>query len=173
MPATIMLLGPTKWRGEGRHPILRGSPLDTRLALAQLMRDEGAGAFIMEERDAAAGEDNFAFFRRLIREKSVRTFVLFWPFGARLHGLDVEIGHLLSQMEEGRLDAREVYLLAEKRLLGIRSRRATLAWSEPGNRTRYHEDLVARGCRIRRWANEEALRAHVSAIVLEHRRRHG
>lgn len=86
MPATIMLLGPTKWRGEGKHPILRGTPLDTRLALAQLMRDEGAGAFIMDERDAAAGEDNFAFFRRASRLRARRRRCS----GLLLGGVDVE-----------------------------------------------------------------------------------
>lgn len=172
MAAAIMVLGPTLWREARGHAVVRQSPLDARRALAQLIREQGTDAVIMEERNPATGEDNFAFFRRLIDEASVRTFVLFWPLGARLHGLDVEIGYLLSQMEEGRLDARDVYLLAEKRLLGVRSGEAILAWSEPGNRTRYHEDLVARGCRIRRWSSEDALRAHVSAIVLEHQKRY-
>lgn len=66
-----------------------------------------------------------------------------------------------------------MYLLAEKRGLGIESRDGVVAWKEPQNRTRYHEDLVARGCPVRRWSSVGSLSVHVGGIAWEHRQRYG
>lgn len=173
MAGAIMVLGPSRWRESAGHSFLRGSPLEIRRDLASLMCKDGATAFVMEDHEPGESEDNFGFFQRLVDERQVTTFVLFWPLGARLHGLDVEIGYILTQLEAMALRPRDVYLLAEKRLIDLRSREAVLAWSEPGNRTRYHEDLVARGCKVRRWSTEHALKAHATAVVLEHQKTDG
>ncbi|MGQ0535088.1 MAG: hypothetical protein ACT4PT_03345 [Methanobacteriota archaeon] len=174
MTAAVLVLGPTKWIDD-RDPsrVLNGAPLEIRRAIAGRIREIGIVAIVLEDQAKRDDEDNFAFFLRLIDENDVGSFLVFWPFGARLHGLDVEIGHLLTRLSDGSLEPDDVYVLAEKRALDIEAKDGALAWSEPGNRTRYHEDLVARGCQIRRWSTPASLWANVGSFTWDHRRRHG
>lgn len=67
---------------------------------------------------------------RVIHEHDVRSYVVYWPLGARLHGLGVELGHLLTRMSDSLLAPEDVYLLAERRALGA-TEQGTLAWSKP------------------------------------------
>lgn len=87
MAGTIMVLGPSRWRESAGHSFLRGTPLEIRRGLASQMCEDGATAFVMENHEPAESEDNFGFFKRLVDEHRVAKFVLFWPLGARLHGL--------------------------------------------------------------------------------------
>lgn len=172
MAGAMMLLGPSRWQTHITHPILDQDPLQVRKRLAAIARSLGAPALLMEEQEPRPEEDNFAFFARIIQRWNVTSFILFWPLGARLHGLDVEIGHILTRLEEDDLSVEDVYLLAEKRIIDIDAKDGIIAWSEPGNRTRYHEDLIARGCPVRRWESKQSLAAHMAAITLEHQHRH-
>lgn len=169
----MIVLGPSRWQTHITHPVLDQDPLQVRSRLAAIARHLGASALLMEELEPRTDEDNFAFFTRIIEELDIASFILFWPLGARLHGLDVEIGHILTQLEEDRLSVEDIYVLAEKRIIDIEAKDGVIAWSEPGNRTRYHEDLIARGCPVRRWGSKQSLAAHMAATTLEHQRRHG
>lgn len=144
--------------------------MEIRRNLARLLPGFGIHTVLMEDEKRKPGEAHFDLFLRLVEERQVATFVIFWPIGARLHGLEVELGYLLSRLSDGTLSPEDVYLLAEERTLGVDERASMLAWSEPGNRTRYHQDLVAHGCPIRRWSDPSSLLAQAAAIGLEHGR---
>lgn len=162
-----MLLGPSRWFDETGHPALDRTPFEIRCALARFLDELGVDTVLMEDEVKDPGQTHFDLFLRLVEERQVSTFVIFWPIGARLHGLEVEVGYLLSSLSKGTLSPDAVYLLAEERALGLDGRSSTVAWSEPGNRTRYHEDLVAHGCPIRRWSDRASLFAQAAAIGLE------
>lgn len=167
----IIILGPSRWITDRGPKAFDATPLDMRRRLSSMLRNHGASAVVLEDERQHAREDHFGFLLRVLRERDVRSFLVFWPFGARLHGLEVELGHLLTQMEHHRLAPEDVYLLVQRRNLPTVGE--TLALHEQGNRTRYHEDLIARGCRIRRWDTEAELLAHATAAAWDHRRRHG
>jgi hypothetical protein len=66
-----------------------------------------------------------------------------------------------------------VYLLAEERAADVDPADGGVAWPDPGNRTRYHADLVALGCPLRRWRIGDGLIAQTRAIGLEDAARDG
>lgn len=169
----IIVLGPSRWTDEGDEArSFEVSPLEVRRAIVERLEALGTPALILEDQKMREEEDNFEFFVRVLDHADIQTFVLFWPVGARLHGLEVEIGHLLTRMEDGKLEPGAVYVLAEKRNLGVEEKEAVLAWKEPGNRTWYHEDIIARDCPVRRWTSPRSLWGHVGSIAWEHRERH-
>lgn len=161
---SILLMGPSTWL-ERPVPPARPDPLTTRRELAALMRKAGAEVVVMEDEPDLSEETPFRKLTRLVETRDVRTFVLYWPFGARLLGLEVEVGSLLRALARGEIAPAQVVLLVEARALGVRLD-GTWSLDEPGNRTRYHADLVAAGCRIRRWRTEETLQLH--ALDLAH-----
>lgn len=178
-----MVLGPSRWRdgtGTRREPAEAEqveTPLELRRRVARALDRIDVEALLLEDQPPKDPEDHFRLFTTTIRDRDVTTFLLVWPLGARLHGLDVEIGYLLARLEDATLGPDDIFLLAEHAVVGIDTGpsdtdRAVLAWSEPGNRTRYHQDLIARGCPIRRWSSVESLERHAVAVGLEHRRRH-
>lgn len=130
------------------------------------MRATGTAATIMEDEPEREGENNFAMFRRLIHEGHPITYLVLVPLNARLHGISVELGHLLTLIQENRLDAGRVHLFLQS-LLGPLDEDGVLALNEPGNRTRYYEDLVDEGCPIHRWADWRELNNHAVAVALE------
>lgn len=162
---SIMILGPSAWK----HPKRESpTPLEVRL----MLRDVGEFAvgerpLLMEDEPDLPGELNFGKFRRVIRERDVQTFAVYWPAEARLNGVDIELGFLLSAIHEGRLDSADVYLLIEKKITKI-GEKGNLELSESGNRTRYYQDLINVGCPIRRWRNEEELATAMANIATEH-----
>lgn len=170
MAPAIMVLGPSRWVERAQEGAdLEITPLEAREQVVSSLRRMGCEATLTEAHDRRAGEEHFDLFLRIVEEENVRTYLVFWPLGARLHGLEVELGHLLTEVKGGRLDPENIYLLAEERAAGIDAGDGTVAWSEPGKRTRYHEDLVAMGCPIRRWRTETGMLAQVRAIGLEYR----
>lgn len=105
MPPAVIVLGPSTWiADEDPDRVVAGTPLDIRRDIAWRIRRLGVPAFVLEDEEKGPREDNFAFFLRIQEEREVRTFVLFWPLGARLHGLDVEVGHLLTRLSDGQLE---------------------------------------------------------------------
>ncbi len=168
---SVFLLGPSRWASNNDDErTLRLSPLEVRRATAAYMRRSGAPTVLLEDQVRPDDEDHFQVFLDTINHYRVRSFVLFWPMGARLHGLDVEIGHILTRIHEKEIAPQDVYLLAEKRHLG-HTLEGMIAWAEPGNRTRYHEDLVAAGCNIRRWSTPRTLRVQAQSIAMDHKSR--
>lgn len=157
---TVFLLGP------GRGDKGDDAPLQARLELARRMRATGTDAVVMEGTPDVEDENNFEKFRRLILEQGVTTFFLVVPLNSRLHGLSVEIGHLLTEIQAGRLPAARVHI-APQILLASIDDEGLMALKEPGNRTRYYEDLIDEGCPIHRWRNWAELNRHAAAVALE------
>lgn len=157
---TVFLLGP------GRDEAGKDEPLQERLELARRMRATGTDAIVMEEEADIEGENNFAKFQRLIQERGVTTYLLVVPLKSRLHGLSVEIGHLLTEIQERRLPAAHVHVAAQILLASVDDE-GVMALKEPGNRTRYYEDLIDEGCPVHRWKNRVELNRHAAAVALE------
>lgn len=157
---TVFILGP------GRDDKGNDAPLKARLELARRMRATGTHAIVMEEEDDVAGENNFAKFRRLLDDNAPITYLVMVPLNARLHGISVEIGHLLTLIQEDRLDPARVHLMLQSLLVSLDDD-GMLALNEPGNRTQYYEDLVDEGCPIHRWADWRELNNHAVAVALE------
>lgn len=154
-----MVLGPSVWLDDERVPSSNtDEPLSVRRRIADALDGLGLEGFLMEDEDQLADEPNTAFFRRLVQQKKVQRFLVYWPLGARLHGWDVEAGALLQWLETGVLLPEQVYLLVER---GVIEDGEVSALSEPGNRTRYHEDFEAYEVRMRVWDDVYSLGQHV------------
>lgn len=157
---TVFLLGPSREDGGN------DTPLQARLELARRMRATGTDVVVMEDEPDVEGENHFAKFLRLTQQRKVTTFLLIVPLKSRLHGLSVEIGHILTEIQEGRLPAGQVHI-APQILLASIDDAGVMALQEPGNRTRYYEDLIDEGCPIHRWKDWAELNHHVAAVALE------
>lgn len=157
---TLFLLGP------GRDGLGRDDPLLARRRLAKTLRSAGADVVVMEDEPDAPGENHLAKFQRIVRERGVTTYFLYVPLGARLHGLSVEVGHLLTRIQDCDLDPARVHLALQQGATSVDDD-GVLALSEPGNRTRYYEDLVDEGCPVHRWGDRHALARHAVAVLLE------
>lgn len=169
----VMVLGPSRWRSQDQgHDVLDASPLDVRRRIVAKVRELGVNGVLLEDAAEEVPMDNFESFLRTVAGHHVQTFILFWPIGARLHGLDVELGYLLTRMSEGTLAPEDVGLLAQQHRFEEDTLDEVIAYSEPGNRTRYHDDLMARGCPVYRWSNAGQLWRQVRAMAEDHRWRH-
>jgi len=157
---TVFLLGP------GRDEKGTEAPLQARREIARRMNATGMRPLVMEDEEDREDENNFAKFRRLIDENQPVTFAVLVPLNCRLQGISVELGHLLTLIHEGRLDAGRVHLLLQS-LLAPLDENGVLALNEPGNRTRYYEDLIDEGCPVHRWADWRELNNHAVAVALE------
>lgn len=125
----------------------------------------------MEDKQARPGEPHTRRFFRIIQERYVQTFLVYWPLGARLHGLDKEFGHLTEWIERGHLLPEQVFVLTESGRLEDDPETGVMSINEPGNRTRWYEDFYAYGCPIRVWDNERSLFLHALGVLVEHARR--
>ena len=110
---TVFILGP------GRDESGGDAPLRARRELARRMTVAGTSAIVMEDEPDSEGENSFAKFRRLVRERNVTTFLVVVPLRSRLHGVSVEIGHLLTELQEGRLPADRVHLVLQTLLASV------------------------------------------------------
>src|SRR5579885_3652959 len=119
----------------------------------------------MEDEAELGAESSFSKLNRLVRERDVRSFVLLWPLGARLHGLEVELGFLLTHLYGGTLRPSDVCILAGVGTFGVED--GVISLSEPGNRTRYHQDLVDLGCPVARWRDSKSLFLRAATIALD------
>ncbi len=164
----IFILGPSKWIDpENVASSLPESPMDARESLVLLAKRFAADAFVMEQQEAKTGETHTGLFRRLVRDRDVQAFLILLPAGARLHGLEKEFGTILEWLEQGWLTGDQVYILAEKLLFHETDKGAMGALSEPGNRTRYHDDFAAHDVRIRLWDDQHSLTAHALNVFAE------
>lgn len=169
MPS-VFILGPSRWLdADNVLSRLEGDPLETRRALVDLAGRFDAEAFVMEDQEPQQDETNSAMFRRLVRERDVQAFLVLLPLGARLHGVEKEFGALLEWLEQGWLTGDKVYVLAEKSLYEESEDGQWGALSEPGNRTRYHEDLPAHDVRLRLWDDIGSMTAHAISVFAEAR----
>ena len=156
---TIFVLGPSRNDRDD-------SPLHARRWLARFLRSTGVDVVVMEEEPDAPGENNLAKFQRLVREHDVTAYLLHVPVGARLHGLSVEVGHLLTRIQDGDLDPARVHLALQLGAASVGDD-GVLALAEPGNRTRYYEDLIDEGCPVHRWSDRRSLVRHAVAVAVE------
>lgn len=160
-----MVLGPSVWLDDDRVASQApDDPLEMRRRIATALRARDLDAFLMEDEEQRDGESNTAFFRRLVTERAVQRFLVYWPLGARLHGLDVEAGGILQWLERGVLEPDRIYLIVER---GVVDDGPVSALSEPGNRTRYHEDFERYEVRIRVWDDPYSLRQHLFWFAIE------
>jgi hypothetical protein len=161
----VLVLGPSRDR-EGDD-----WPLRLRLRVEkELLHRMRCPAVVMERVPAVEGENSARKFARILRDWDVRTFLVVWPKGCRLNGLDFELGWLANEVVHGRLDARNVVLATQRD--NARVVDGVWALSEPGNRTRYYEALIDEGCTIRAFRTQIDLRRNVTATALEHLQRH-
>lgn len=170
---TNLVLGPSKWK-RGYHPEVppwvrefvpaswskahryASSPLDVRVALAGFLEESDVSTTLMEAQVARPEEPNMGLLQRLVRDLPVKRFLLYWPYGADRSGLDIEIGYLLTRLEENAgLDVR-IFIEAGGRPAGKLIGREFVV-AEHRRRTRYYDDLLTYGCKIVEWESYQAL----------------
>lgn len=163
-----MVLGPSKWLDPERvRSNLSESPLVIRRQLSDLCASWGLHSFLMEDHEKEKGESNTALFTRIIKENDVRHFLVFWPIGARLLGLEKEAGDLLRWLNDERLAPSQVYLLVEKTMADDDESEGMGALNEPQNRTRYHTDFLSYEVPVRFWDDMDSLFSHTVAFAAE------
>ncbi len=140
--ARILILGPSQWLG-GKHA---STPLEDRRRIASALQEQGHDADLVEVNSGPKEEHPFARFRRLLLNADA--VLIYWPLRGRLHGLNMELGHPLAEIQDHRLDPDHTYLVTQRRFRPDPNT-GYAAYNEPGNRTRYYIDLIATGCRIR------------------------
>ena len=149
--------------------------LSARREFALGIRKLGVPAIIMEDVLSQAGEKNVELFRRIVDETPIRSFAVYWPLGARNVGLEIELGFLLDRLAERSLSAKDVVLVAERgtiEIAGEATPEPVFAFDAQGERSRYHEDLVAYGCPQLMWSTHAQLLNHVFSVADGHLRRH-
>ncbi len=170
----ILMMGPTKW-APGHHPELppelgshlprawsrRGLevlwPIDVRALLVGLLRKEGHDAVLMEEDPREGKDPHLRHFARLVRFHLKGRFFIYWPLRATLHGVDWEMAHLGTRIEDRVLGAEQVHLFPEEGVVDFDPEADALVFHEEGGRTHYDEDLGRWGCRLHPWADYETL----------------
>lgn len=167
---SIMVLGPSEyWEPRATH--VMEEPLKIRGGLVKYLRDHAeVSATFMEDWKQAKGENSTELFERILREASVGAFIVYWPLGAKLHGLDWEFGILVQKFMHFGFPPDRVYLLVERDIFQDDPENGLTvveAHDEKGNRTRYHHDLLDFGCRVRIWDDAESLLRHASEVALE------
>lgn len=181
---SILLLGPSRWRGHQRPSIPAEiiqalppqlatrdrsglTPFDIRVALAHILRSTGefAPAMVMEEAESLPGEDPFDKFKRIVSENRVDEYFLYWPYQGVRPGLDVEIGSILEQLKRQLLDGDQVTVFYEDD--GVERRAAGMVFARDGGltftslektlRTTYYASLVHYGALAVRWTDHSEL----------------
>lgn len=170
---TDLVLGPTKWRRGYRPEVpswvrefipgswskshgYSSSPLDVRAALAGFLEESEVSATLMEAQVARMGEPNMGLLQRLVRDLPVNRFLIYWPYGANRSGLDVEIGYLLTRLEDQiDLDVR-IFIEAGSHPAGRLAGRQFVV-AEHRRRTHYYDDLLVYGCTMVEWESYQSL----------------
>lgn len=123
-----------------------------RKALASFLSENGWDALIMEGHERLPDETHAQHFRRIVSTKRTSYFV-YWPYGAKRAGLDVELGFILEELAKG--EDSGVRLFVENKAGGIvlaadshGNLEAYFVSKEKGRRTTYYEDLVRMGAII-------------------------
>lgn len=176
----ILVLGPSNW-ARGHKPSLptelaellprtwvrRGLdvlwPIDIRALLVALLRREGHDAVLMEEDPRGRREPHLRHFARLVRGHREGRFFVYWPLGANLHGLDWELSHLGTRIEDRLIDAEQVHLFLERGVAETDDEADLLVFREEGGRTYYDSDLGIWACRLHLWSDYDELMEKVIA----------
>lgn len=171
---SILVLGSSKWKAgyAPRHPppidpinleglttaaIELSSPLAIRAAMAWYLREVmGVRATLMELHATKPKETHTSLFHRIVQERRVDGYFVFWPFGAQRAGLDVEIGFLLGQFAQGHSPDVRLFFEAGKHPVA-QVRDGHLEVLEKGSRTRYYGDLAEYGASLVEWPNYSEL----------------
>lgn len=166
---TIYPLIPTGWT-TAREGGLR--PLDVRVALANILTQQGAPAMVMGAEEPRDPPNSTAKFLDLVRKHWVTEYYVYWPFGGARPGLDIELGFLLLQMGRGELRGEHVTVFfeddrAQRRAAGLEiNSKGELQFSSferEGRRTRYYPDLISFGAIATAWRNTVELLERVLA----------
>lgn len=112
----------------------------------------GFEALVFEDWPKRPRETLTGALRRIIRVVRVRSFFILWPKNASLLGVNWELGILADRVECGRLDPRAIVLLVENGIIHFDLEEGMMSIGEPGNRTRYFDDLLIWQCPITRWS---------------------
>lgn len=118
----------------------------------------------MEDWAKGPRELHTGLFRRVEREAKVTDYLVYWPLGGHLHGLDWELNHLTELVMDEKLRARAVHHFPESGVVERSPLTLKHQFVEGRNRTRYYEDLVALGCPVRVWENYDELRFALEQI---------
>jgi hypothetical protein len=167
---SVLVLGPSRWTQMRVVPGYSGAitPIELRRALATMLIDHGIKAILFEDWTGKPGESHSRAFQRLIRARHVDRFFVLWPKGTSLLGVDWELGFLAGRVESGRLNPGRIVLLLETGVVREDLEAGTYSIGEPGNRTRYFEDLVTWECPISLWTRyEEMLRKGLRRAIEE------
>ena len=178
-PPGVMVLGPSDWLSAGLPSNLKLegiTPLEARRMVTSFLRDIGINAVLMEEHAPTDGETNFRLFLRLVGTHNVRTYLLVWPLGSKLHGASIEMGYLLKMITSEQLEPDDVFMLVEQGTFEIEEDadgELVLSTSEKGNRSRYYADFGDEGCPMLVWDNSVALKLLALNVAMAHAARHG
>jgi hypothetical protein len=182
-----LILGPSRWSRKTSAleydrtvPLVRSdnrqrrpiSPLEMRRILVRVLTSHGFEAVIFEDWAKRSKESHTHAFRRLLRSRPIRSYLIIWPRGASLLGLNWEFGILADRVESGRINPRRIVLLLEQGVARRDLESGILSLGETGNRTRYFEDLLTWGCPISIWSGfsdlcRRALRRSSENVALE------
>ena len=172
----IMVLGPTEYIDADAHHAIEGEPRQIRSDIVDYVNNHIEGRAVMMERwPNRKGEPHSHKFDRILEEAPVSAFLIYWPLGAKLHGLEFELGMLVQKNKYLDFPGERIYILQERGLLddkglaaeGEASVTEVVGMNEKGNRTRYHDDIYALGAKVRVWDTQESLLRHVSEVKLE------
>lgn len=179
--STTLVLGPSRWtRARGRvgptrrqswvredpSRARRRSPLGLRRDLVRELRRHGIRALVFEDWPREPNEAHSHAFARLIDIVRVDVFAVLWPRHAKMFGVDWEFGFLAGRVASGALDPRRILLLLESGVVRRHLESGTISVGEPGNRTRYFQDLVTWRCPISTWSGYDTmLRTGVRGVL--------
>ncbi len=132
-----------------------------RRALASFLRENGWDAVIMEDHERLADETHSQHFRRIVSAMSTSYFV-YWPYGAKRAGLDVELGFILDElMKDENTDVRLFVESEAGRIVFAADEHGHPASyfvsKEKGRRTTYYEDLIKMGAVMVEWKGYDEL----------------
>lgn len=172
-PATIMVLGPRTFLDritDERRSIVQSRPdlLPLREDLARVLRSMRKGnVVVMESEEDVPGEKHIQKFLRIVKDRNVGVFFILWPCRAQMKGVDVEMGHVLTALAEGRLSPDNVHVFVEDGVVRMDEEGVIRGHSEDGNRTWYYEDLLGFGCPYYTWRTLQSLYVNVAVAAGE------
>jgi hypothetical protein len=165
--SSILILGPSTWtRRRGSASTLRSvrspgsveeggstlTPLEARRLLARALNSAALPAVLFEDWPKESRHTLTQSFRQLIQSVGVRSFFVLWPRGTSLLGVNWELGLLADRVESGRLEPRKIVPLSEEGIARVDTEAGRLSIGEPGNRTRYFQELLTWGCTVILWS---------------------
>lgn len=145
---------PRTWKRRGQDVL---SPIDIRALLAGLLRREGVEAVLMEDDPRERGETHTSHFSRLVRTHSDGRFFAYWPLHANWPGLNWELSHLATRIDDKMLQGRQLHLFPEEGVAVVDPETDSVIFLEEGSRTTYYDDLGNWGCEVDVWSDYDSL----------------